>query len=266
MITVNDIYRLMDEKAPFSMQESWDNSGLLVGRGSAEVKKVLLTLDITPEVIEEAVQQGADLILSHHPVIFGKIASAVEEDYTGKRVLMLAENRIAAICCHTCLDSAPGGVNDVLAQRCGIVGETDILEQCGVHPTLGAYGIGRVGRLAQAMSLADYLTMLKDRLSPNGMRFWDAGRPVEKVAVGGGSCGSMIELAIAAGCDTFVTADLKYDHFLAARDSGLNLIDAGHYPTEQPVMEQVEKWLSEAFPELDLCKTACHYESIAYRL
>lgn len=265
MTTVNDIYRLMDEKAPFSMQEGWDNSGLLVGRRSAEVTHVFLTLDITPETIREAVQAGADLMLSHHPVIFGKISSTVEEDYTGKRVLMLAENRIAALCCHTCLDSVRGGVNDVLAEKCGIVGETDILEPGGVHPQLGAYGVGRVGRLASPVDMEDYLGLVKNALRPNGLRFYDAGRPVEKVAVGGGACGSMVEEVLALGCDTFVTSDVKYDQFLAAKDGGLNLIDAGHYPTENPVMEIVEKWLREAFPELKVTKTALHHEVFSYR-
>ncbi|MCQ2441503.1 MAG: Nif3-like dinuclear metal center hexameric protein [Oscillospiraceae bacterium] len=265
MTTVHDILCLMDEKAPFSMQESWDNSGLLVGRRSAEVNSVFLTLDITPETIQEAIDAGANLIVSHHPVIFGKIASAVEDDYTGKRVLMLAEHRIAAICCHTCLDSVPGGVNDVLAEKCGIVGSTSILEQSGVHPAYGPYGVGRVGELAAPMDLTDYLTLLKQSLAPNGLRYWNANRLVKRVAVGGGSCGSMMEAVLAHGCDTFVTSDVKYDQFLCAKDAGLNLIDAGHYPTENPVMERVESWLRAAFPELKVTKSALHREVISYR-
>lgn len=265
MVTVNDIYNLMDKKAPFSMQESWDNSGLLVGRRSTEVKHVFLTLDITPETIAEASEAGADLILSHHPVIFGKFSDVLEEDYTGKRILSLIENRIAAICCHTCLDSVRGGVNDVLAEKCGIVGETEILEASGVHPVLGEYGVGRVGCLAAPMSLEEYMTLVKNALGPNGLRYHDAHRPVERVAVGGGACGSMIDEAVAMGCDTFVTSDVKYDQFLAAKDAGLNLIDAGHYPTENPVMEIVESWLREAYPELKVTKTARHCEVFSYR-
>lgn len=265
MITVKDIYRFMDEKAPFSMQEGWDNSGLLVGRSSAEVTHIFLTLDITLETVEEAVQAGADLILSHHPVIFGKLSSVLEEDYTGKRLLSLIENRISAICCHTCLDSVRGGVNDVLAEKCGITGSTDILEVSGVHPTLGAYGVGRVGVLSEPMTLSAYLDLVKEALSPNGLRYWDAQRPVYKVAVGGGSCGSMLGEAAAMGCDTFVTSDVKYDQFLAAKDAGVNLIDAGHYPTENPVMDTVEGWLKAAFPELKVTKTSVHKEVISYR-
>jgi putative NIF3 family GTP cyclohydrolase 1 type 2 len=120
MTTVRDLYKLMDEKAPFSMQESWDSSGLLVGRWDAPVERVLLSLDITPGVIAEAKERGCGLILSHHPVIFGGTKAVTDADYTGERVLALAEAGIAALCCHTCLDAAPDGVNDELARRCGL--------------------------------------------------------------------------------------------------------------------------------------------------
>jgi dinuclear metal center YbgI/SA1388 family protein len=264
MTTVRDLYKLMDEKAPFSMQESWDSSGLLVGRWDAPVERVLLSLDITPGVIAEAKEQGCGLILSHHPVIFGGTKAVTDADYTGERVLALAEAGIAALCCHTCLDAAPDGVNDELARRCGLTGELELLEQGGVHPVLGPYGIGRVGTLEQPVALTDYLALLRDNLAPNGIRFHDAGKSVRRVAVGGGSCGSMMGEALKLGCDTFVTADLKYDHFLEARAAGLNLIDAGHYPTENPVMDVVENWLREAFPALEVLRTQSHSEPIAY--
>ena len=265
MATVRDIYALMNEKAPFSMQESWDNSGLLVGHWDGEVRRVLLALDLTPEVILEAERLGCELILSHHPVIFGGLKQATDGDYTGKRVLMLAERHIAALCCHTCLDSAPGGVNDVLAALCGLKGEIRLLEQSGTHPKLGAYGIGRVGSLSAPLPMEEYLTFLKQTLGPNGLRFHDAGKPVYRVAVGGGSCGSMMGEALAAGCDTFVTADLKHDHFLEAMDAGLNLIDAGHFCTERPVMEQVKAWLTERFPGLGVLDACTNTEPISYR-
>ena len=266
MTTVQSIYSLMDEKAPFSMQESWDNSGLLVGRWEAEVRRVLLSLDITPAVIEEAAELGCELILSHHPVIFGGVKVVTDTDYTGRRVLALAERGIAALCCHTCLDSTPGGVNDLLAELCGLTGPMEILEQGGVHPELGPYGVGRIGYTVKDLTLEEYLEQLQEDLCSNGFRFYDAGRPVHRVAVGGGSCGSMLGTVLKAGCDTFVTADLKYDHFLEARSAGLNLIDAGHFPTENPVLDVVEGWLKEAFPELEVCKSQVHAEEpISYR-
>ncbi|MCD7838962.1 MAG: Nif3-like dinuclear metal center hexameric protein [Clostridiales bacterium] len=265
MTTVQAVYELLDERAPFRMQEPWDNSGLLVGRRSAPVERILTCLDITPETIVEAAELGCQLIVSHHPVIFDPVKRAEDGDYTGKRLLLLAEHHIAAICCHTCLDACPGGVNDVLAELCGL---TDVgqLEQMGVDGQGRPYGIGRVGRLSASESLADYLQRLKQTLHPNGLRYYDAGRPVQRVAVGGGSCGSMLELAVKAGCDTFVTADLKYDHFLVAKDYGINLIDAGHYPTENPVMQRVTEWLQEAFPDVEVHPTRLHREALSYTM
>lgn len=263
MTTVREVYQLLDKKAPFYMQESWDNSGMLAGHWEQEVRRVLTCLDITPETIREAMELGCDLIVSHHPVIFDPVKRASDDDYTGKRLLALAENRIAAICCHTCLDAAPGGVNDVLAEKCGLT-QTAPLEQAGIDPQGRPYGIGRVGVLPAPVALADYLDQIKMALKPNGLRFYDAGKPVERVAVGGGSCGSMMALAVREGCDTFVTADLKYDHFLAAKDYGLNLIDAGHFPTENPVMEIVGEWLREEFPGVEVCQSRRHHEVISY--
>ncbi|MCD8353854.1 MAG: Nif3-like dinuclear metal center hexameric protein [Clostridiales bacterium] len=265
MTTVQAVYELMDRRAPFQMQEPWDNSGLLVGHREAPVERILTCLDITPETIQEAAELGCQLIVSHHPVIFDPVKRAEDGNYTGKRLLLLAENHIAAICCHTCLDACPGGVNDVLAELCGL---TDVgqLEQMGTDSQGRPYGIGRVGWLPAPVSLADYLQRLKEALHPNGLRYYDAGRPVERVAVGGGSCGSMLDLAVQAGCDTFVTADLKYDHFLAAKDYGVNLIDAGHYPTENPVMERVTAWLREAFPDVEVLPSRRHREALSYTI
>lgn len=264
MTTVREIYQLMDEKAPFSMQESWDSSGLLVGRWDAAVERVLLSLDITPEVVAEAAARECQLILSHHPVLFGGAKCVTDGDYTGARVLALAESGIAALCCHTCLDAAPGGVNDVLARRCGLTGPLRVLERGGVHPALGEYGIGRVGTLERPMTLDAYLKRVKTALRPNGIRFVDGGRPVYRVAVGGGSCGSMMAQALAMGCDTFVTADLKYDHFLEAKAAGLNLIDAGHFPTENPVLDAVALWLGERFPEVEVVTSGRHEEAVRF--
>lgn len=264
MVTVQDIYGLMDRKAPFYMQEDWDNSGLLVGRRSRPVERVLCTLDITPEVIEEAREKSCELILSHHPVIFQPLKQVTDSDYTARRVLALAESGIAALCCHTCLDSAPGGVNDVLADLCGLTAERVPLEEAGKDACGVPFGIGRVGCLPEPTAFGDYLERLRTALRPNGLRYYQTSDMVSRVAVGGGACGSMLGEAIASGCDTFVTADLKYDHFLEAKDAGLNLIDAGHYPTEQPVMLRAAEWLREAFPELEVLQTSVHREVISY--
>ena len=263
MITVQDIYDLLNQKAPFAYQESWDNSGLLVGRRNQQVTRVLTTLDITYDTIQQAKEQGCELIVSHHPVIFSPLKQVTEGDYTAERVLRLAESGIAAICCHTSLDAAPGGVNDVLAACCGLT-QTVPLEQAGVDQQGSAYGIGRVGTLEQETTLENYLTFLTDQLHLPGLRYCCGTGKVHRVAVGGGACGSMMHLVLAAGCDTFVTADLKYDHFLEAKALGLNVIDAGHFDTENPVMERVGQWLKEAFPSLEVL-AAHRMPPISYR-
>lgn len=262
MTTVNDVIALMNQKCPFHLQESWDNSGFLVGRKEAPVIGILVTLDITPETICEAEAHGCSLIVSHHPVIFNPVKRLTDENYDSLRLLMLVEKGIAAICCHTCLDSSIGGVNDVLAAKCGLI-NTTVLEVCGEHNGQPC-GIGRVGELAEAVPLEDYMETLRAVLGSNGLRYCSGGKPVHNVAVGGGACGSMLREVLALGCDTFVTADLKYDHFLEAKAMGLNLIDAGHFPTENPVMEPVRQWLTEAFPDVKVTKSTVHSEIISY--
>ncbi|MBP3319134.1 MAG: Nif3-like dinuclear metal center hexameric protein, partial [Ruminiclostridium sp.] len=146
MATVREIYDLLDRKAPFRYQMGFDNAGFLVGRGGAEVTKVLVALDITPEVINEAVEMGAQLIVAHHPVIWGQIGQVTDETSTGRKLLALIEHGIAAICAHTNLDAAHGGVNAELARRMGLTDPVP-LEVDGEDENGVPYGIGRVGHL-----------------------------------------------------------------------------------------------------------------------
>ena len=226
MATVNEIYTLLDQKAPFRTQLGFDNAGFLVGHGEQTVTNVLVALDITPEVIEEAIERGVQLIVAHHPVIWDKLGRVTDESVTGRKILTLIEHGIAAICAHTNLDAAQGGVNDALAQAVGLIDPVP-LEVDGTDENGLPYGIGRVGELS-------------------------AGVPVQKVAVGGGACGSMLAEARAMGCDTFLTADLKHDIYLEAKALGINLLDAGHYSTETVVCPVVAGWLEAAFPELQV--------------
>jgi len=256
MATVKDIYCAMDEWAPFETQMDFDNAGFLVGRGEAKADKVLVALDITQEVVEEAAKLGCQVIVSHHPVIFHPVKAVTDESVTGRTLLALTEAKIAAICCHTNLDAAQDGVNDCLAQALGLQ-EVTQLHPDGVDRAGRTYGIGRVGMCHQpGMSAADYAGRVKLLLGAAGVRYTDGGRPVRRVAVGGGSCGDFEGAAIAAGCDTFVTSDLGYHQFLDAAGKGINLIDAGHFPTEDPVCSKLVDELSRAFPSLSIEKSA----------
>lgn len=261
MAQVKDFYGHINSIAPFDTQMDFDNAGLLVGRADAAVDKVLVALDITQEVIREAVELGAQLIVAHHPVIFHPLKSVTDGDTTGEKVLLLAENHIAAICAHTNLDAAQGGVNDLLARQLGLA-HLEQLHQDGVDAQGRAYGIGRVGLLDTTVppDVAAFAQKVKQALNASGVRYADAGKPVCRVAVGGGSCGSMLGDTVAAGCDTFVTADVKYDVFLEAKELGINLLDAGHFATENVVVEPLAHKLRAAFPEVDVLVSGVHKE------
>lgn len=264
MAQVKDIYNYIDSLAPFETQMDFDNAGLLVGRSDAQVDKVLVALDITTQVIAEATEMGAQLIVAHHPVIFYPIKAVTDADVTGEKVLRLAENRIAAICAHTNLDAAQGGVNDLLAEKLGLT-ELEQLHQDGVDEQGRPYGIGRVGVLKtqSPLNTAAFAEKVKAALNASSVRYMDASRPVHRVAVGGGSCGSMLRDAVCAGCDTFVTSDVKYDVFLGAKELGINLLDAGHFSTEDVVTESLVQTLQHAFPQVTIVKSSTQKEIFA---
>lgn len=261
-VTVREVFDFLQEKAPFQYQADFDNAGFLLGRRDAEVRKILVSLDITEEVADEADRWGAELIVSHHPVIFRPVKSITDETVTGRILMRLLECGVAAICAHTNLDAVAEGVNDALARALGLedVGQ---LHQEGVDERGRPYGIGRVGNV-RAQTLTEFSAFVKKALGANGVRCADGGRPVRKVAVGGGACADMMGDALALGCDTFVTADVKYNGFLDARALGLNLIDAGHFPTENVVCPVLEGWLKERFPDVEVRGSAVHRESMTY--
>ena len=256
MITVQQVEQSLFDWAPRHLAESWDNVGHLVGDPGREVHRILVSLDITEQVVQEAVDGGFDLIVSHHPVMnctWHPVQTLRTDDRQGRILTKLAENRISAICMHTNLDAADGGVNDVLAEKLGLQGLSPLTEE----------KIGRIGTLKCEIPLVEFTHSVIELLGCNGLRYVDAGRPVHRVAVGGGACGCYIPQAIAAGCDTFVTSDLKYNDFLDTE--GLNLIDAGHFPTENVVCPALRDRLAEAFPAVDvLCSTSHSREIIQY--
>lgn len=262
MTTVGGVFTFLQERSPFELQEGFDNAGFLVGREDASVSKLLVALDITQQVVQEAVEQGAQLIVAHHPVIFGGIKSVTDQTVTGRILLDLVENGVSAICAHTNLDAVEGGVNDALALRLGL---TDIgqLRQAGVDGQGRPYGIGRVG-LVPEQPLYDFAMAVKRLLGANGIRLVDGGRPVRMVAVGGGACAEFMADALAQGCDTFITSDVKYHQFLEARAMGLNLLDAGHFPTENVVCPVLQEWLSKRFPQVAVSLSQRHAEVFSY--
>lgn len=259
MASVKEIYDYLDTLAPFGLQEDFDNAGFLVGRGEAPVRRVMVALDITREVIDEAAEADCQLIVAHHPIIFHPARSITDRDPVGECVLTLIERRMAAICAHTNLDAVAGGVNDALAQKLGLQ-EIGQLHQEGIDTQGRPYGIGRVGTVKEYSCAEEFAAFVRDTLGAGGLRLEDAGKSVHKVAVGGGACGDMLYDAVALGCDTFVTADVKYNYFLDARALGLNLIDAGHFSTENVVSPVLADWLKKGFPQVEVLISKRHKE------
>ena len=256
MYTVKELEQKLYTRCPRELAQKWDNVGLLVGTRSSPVHHTLVALDITEAVVDEALQKECNLIVSHHPVIncnWTPVQTVTDETIQGRILQKLIENRISAICMHTNLDAAVGGVNDVLAQRLGLT-EISVLDT--------ESGIGRVGTLSAPMCLPDFVEWVKKSLGANGVRYADGGKPVSRVAVGGGSCSEYADLALVLGCDTFVTADIKYNSFLDAPNKGLNLLDAGHFPTEDVVCDPLLEWLAEWGVPAE--KSTTHREVIQY--
>lgn len=239
MSKIIDFYKFMDEIAPFNTQESWDNSGFLVGDGEKEVKKVLLALDATEDVLNEAAEKGAELIITHHPVIFG----ALKEFHPKNIAFLAAEKGIAIISAHTCLDIADGGVNDCLAAALGL--ENIIKVDDGE-------GLMRMGELGKALSCEEFVKYTAEKLNVGGIKYTFTDKMIKKVAVCGGSGGDLYPFAVSAGADAFVTANIKHNQWIEMRREGFCVLDAGHFCTENTVIEPLAKKLSEIFEDAEI--------------
>lgn len=232
MAKVKDFYGYLNSIAPFETQEDWDNSGMLVGDMDAEVKKVAVVLDITHEEIKKAKAIGADLIISHHPVIFSPVKSVTK----GSVPYELVASSINALCCHTPLDIADGGTNDSLAELLGIEvtrTEDPILRLGTVEPTTAE---NLAGKIAKTLNTK--------------VRYADAGRKIEKIAICTGAGCSLIEAA--GEIDAFITGDASHHNFLDCIQAGITLIAAGHYETEIVVVPVLVKKLQAQFPDIEI--------------
>ena len=255
MVIVQDIINLMESFSPPALKQDWDNVGLNCGSRNAEVKKILIALDPFEHVCKEAADWGADLLLTHHPLLFRSLNAVTDENSVSRSLMVLVQNKISHFCAHTNLDSTEGGVNDVLAEVLGLSNITPAVDnpsnmlRCGIVPE---------------QSLTNFLETVKEKLNAPGLRYCDGGKTVHKVAVGGGSCAGEMLDALQAGCDTFVTADIKYNQFWDAYELGLNIIDAGHFYTENPVVAILAERISAAFPEIEVKISETHADCMKY--
>lgn len=238
MSSVKDIFEYIDSFAPFSSAAPWDNSGFLVGDIHADVGKCIVALDVTDEEISEAERKGAQLILSHHPVIFHPQRTFVKEN----AAFEAAAKGISVICAHTNLDKAPDGVNDTL---CEILGMDFVKETPDI-----AEGFLNTGALPEKGTCEEIAAYISEKLGA-AVRFSMPGYRPERFAVCSGAGGDLAADAKAVGCDALITGDASYHDFLDAENLGVALFAAGHFETEVPIVGKLISKLSSRFPDID---------------
>ncbi len=250
---INEIINYLEQFAPKNLAESWDNVGLLVGDKSKEVANVLLALDITDEVIDEAIENNVNLIITHHPMIFKAIKNITNSDAVGKRLIKLIKNDISVYTLHTNLDSAQGGTNDVLAeilnlQNINVLEPIEGIEKCG---------LGRVGTVedGKVVSVKDIMVYLKDSGHFDYINYAEDFEGLDKKVTKIGLCtgsvmNSLIYKAKAEGCDLYITGDLTYHSAQIAKDIGITIVDVGHYCSENIVFESIKIKLETVFTDV----------------
>ena len=237
-MTVGEIADLFEEIAPKEAALSWDNPGLLAGSRSWTVEKVYIALDCTDEVIDHAVAAGADMIVTHHPLIFSPIKNVTAEDFIGKRLIRLIEHRIALLAMHTNFDICKMG--PLVAGRLNL---SDVvpLVPCGPEESTG---LGGIGTLETEMTLEHLSLYVKNALGLPGLKtFGDPQKRVSRVAFLPGSGKSDIDTAIAAGADCYITGDVDHHSGIDAVEKGIAVIDAGHWGMEHFFIEYVDLFL-----------------------
>lgn len=234
MSTVKDIYAFLDSVAPFSTSAPWDNTGLLVGDFSKEVKKVMLSLDVTGDVIDEAVKNNVDLVITHHPLIFEGVKSVTSDTLLYKAVT----SGISFIASHTCLDIAKDGVNDCLANVLGVKNIVSVEED--VFLKIGEF---------EEKTEDEFVSLLKEKLSCN-VSYNSTGNKIKKVALCSGSGGDLWALAKEMKADALLTGEAKYHEFLDASFNDITIFACGHYETEIVVIDTLKEKFEKEFKDI----------------
>lgn len=258
MTTVNDIYCFIDEIAPFALQEGYDNSGLIIGNGENGVSKALIALDVTEDIALEAEQAGADLIVTHHPVIF----RALKRIDTKTPLGVLLANDVSVISAHTNFDSAK--MNDILCERLGLVPCEPLAVENGVP-------VGYICGSETELNAVQLAERIKKALGNKVVRYNDLSRTfvhnekkIKRIAVCSGSGGSFLGDVLSKKADCYITGDVKHDVFIDAHNAGLCVFDAGHFHTENIFCEYMKKLLSERFPDVSFDTAKNNRDIISY--
>ena len=213
---------ILNDIAPLSLQEEWDNSGMQIDCGSKEISRILLALEVTNRVIDEAIREKCDMILCHHPLLFNPVRSITPDFTVGSQILRLIKNGISVYAAHTCFDKTPGGNNDYLMKAIG----------CSFPEEL-AGGIARIGRLDKPVTFDEFISDVNAACGYEGLKIQgEDDKEIHTVAVCTGAGGEYLYEAFRQGADVFVSGDIRHHDAQAAKDLGICLIDAGHYGTE----------------------------------
>lgn len=248
-MTCKEIMMILEEQWPLSYALDWDNVGLLIGREDKEVSKVFVCLDVTDENLDQALAFGADMIISHHPMLFSAVKKITNRDFIGKRILKLAGNDIAYFAMHTNFDVA--GMASLNQESLGLK-DASVLMVTSVDGEQEE-GIGRVGFLEHEMNLNEFAELVKEKLHlPKVLVYGDGEKVIQKAAVSGGSGKSAVKPAVFAGADVLVTGDIDYHTGIDAVAMGMTVIDAGHYGTESVFIPYVSEKLKELLPEVEV--------------
>ena len=237
---LEEIISAIEKWCPLDLQESWDNSGFQIKLGNPEIRAVLVSMEVTDQVISEAAASGAGLIICHHPLLFSPLKAIDSKSVTGNYICRLIEEQISVYASHTPFDKCAGGNNDDLAQRLHLR-ETALLPG-------DATGICRMGMVNEDYTLERYARQVADWLSQDVRQYRFTGDPtdkVERVALCTGSGSEFMEAAFEAGCDLLITGDVKYHTAQLAKEMGMNLLDIGHYGSEIIVSENMTSWLRD---------------------
>ena len=260
MPVIADIITVLENLAPPQLAEDWDNTGLLVGRSDADVAKIMTCLTLTSDVAAEAVEQGVQLVVSHHPILFRGTKQITDAGIEGGILLKLIENGVAVYSPHTSFDSAESGINQQLAKLFGL------MDVQPIRPQVDSAGLGRgrFGKVSGSLKLAEFLAGVRSAVGAGHLEFSGSrDASVSTVAV---ACGAAIEFlddAVLLGCDTFVTGEARFHSVLEARAQGVNLILLGHYSSERPAIEQLATMLAVEFAEVDVWASRVECDPLA---
>ena len=243
----SDVMKILETLSPTAFAESWDNVGLLLGRKDKTVHKVMLALDATDDVVEQAVLQKADMLITHHPLLFSGIKKITEDDFIGRRLIKLIKNDICYYAMHTNFDVM--GMADAAADAMKLQ-NSEVLEVT-YEDEIAKEGIGRIGRLPKEMSLEECAEFCKEVFAINSIRVYgDKDAVIENVAIVPGSGKDYIEAALHKQADVYITGDIGHHNGLDAMEQGLMILDAGHYGIEKIFVPYMAEFFASQMPEL----------------